>query len=772
MATAKKHPLETLSLSRRNFLQAGGALIVTAAGPLPFIGGAYAQTAAVAGFTTNKPGLNAAQLDSWIAISPDGRVTAFFGKMDMGQGVDVGVAQIVAEELDVAFDKVGVIMGDTASTVNQGGASGSTGIQEGAQALRYAAAEARRVLVDAAAKKLNVATDSLTVDNGVVSVKGDASKTISYADLIGGRYFNSELEWNKQIGNPLKVKGKAQPKKVSDYKVVGKPHPRADVFGKVYGLTDYVSDIRVPDMLHARVIRPPVAGATPVSVDALSLKGTGARLVQVKDFLAVVADKEWNAVRGAQALKVNWKQVKPPFPEQKDLYDHIRKAKGTKEEIEEKTGDVDAAFKGAAKIISAEYEWPFQSHASMGPACAVVELKGDKATVFTGSQKPHYTAEGVASMAGLKVEDVHAVWVTGPGSYGRNDAGDAAAEAAVIAKATGRPVRVQGMRADGTGWDPKGPASVHMVRAGFDASGTVIAYEFMTKGFSRLDVNSNESKPADLWVGQVLGADTSKRQYAFRIPEESYAFTNKKMGWTTIAPLLDRNSPLRTSHLRDPVGPQIHFASESFADEMAKAVDADPVAFRLKYLSKDRDKAVVQAAAEKAGWKPRPWPQKARGANGNLVGRGISYAQRSGTTVAVVAEIEVDTATGRIWVSKFTVAHDCGLIINPGLLQTVIEGNVTQMVSRSLYEEVMFDTENVQSVDWATYPIGETPDAPGTIDIVLINRPDVPSSGAGEPSSRPVAGAIGNAFFDATGVRLRRAPFTPERVKAALSTIG
>jgi nicotinate dehydrogenase subunit B len=767
------HPLEKLSLSRRQMLQATGALIVTAAGPLPFIRSADAQPAGTAAaFGTTKPKLLPSELDSWIGISPDGGVTAFFGKMDMGQGVDVAVAQIVAEELDVSFPKVSVIMGDTATTVNQGGASGSTGVQEGAQQLRTAAAEARRILVEAAAKKLNTSPDSLTVADGVVMAKGNTAKKVSYAELIGGRYFNSELEWNKKWGNPLKVKGKAQPKKVADYKIVGQSMPRADVAGKVYGTTDYVTDVRVPGMLHARVIRPPIAGQTPASVDASSIKGTGAKVVRVKDFLAVVADKEWNAIRASQSLKVTWKGNKTPFPDQNDLYDHIRKAKATKEKIEVKDGDVDAAFAGAARTIKAEYEWPFQSHSSMGPGCAVVEIKGDRATVFTGSQKPHYTADAISAMAGIPVENVHAIWVPGPGSYGRNDAGDAAGEAAVIAKATGRPVRVQGMRNEGTGWDPKAPASVSFARAALDKDGNIVAYDFMTKGFSRLDVSSHESDPQDLWVGQVLGADNSKREYVFNVPSESYKFASKRMGWQTVAPLLAQASPLRTSHMRDPLGPQLHFASESFMDEMAHAAGADPVAFRLKHLSKDRDKAAVQAAAEKAGWKPHNQPQRMKGPGGTLAGQGIAYAQRSGTVVAIVAEIEVDPATGRIWGRKFTVAHDCGLIVNPGTLHNVIEGNVTQAMSRSVYEEVTFDRGNVSSIDWATYPIGEMPDTPGAVDIVLINRPEVAPSGAGEATSRPMAGAIANAFFDATGVRIRRAPLTPERVKAALSHVG
>jgi CO/xanthine dehydrogenase Mo-binding subunit len=525
-------------------------------------------------------------------------------------------------------------------------------------------------------------------------------------------------------------------------------------------------------MLHARVIRPPVAGATPASIDASSLKGTGARLVRVKDFVAVVADKEWSAIRGAQMLKVNWKRVKSPFPDQKDLYDHIRNAKPTKSKTEENVGDVEAAFKTAAKTIKSEYEWPFQSHASMGPACAVVDVKADHALVFTGSQKSHYTQQGVAAMVGLAPEKVHAIWVPGPGSYGRNDAGDAAAEAAVISKATGRPVRVQGMRQDGTGWDPKPPASVHFARAGFDGSGNVVAYEFMSKGFSRVDVNSNEGRPQDLWVGQVLGADNSKRQYLFTVPSNSYKFSNKRTSWQTIAPLLERASPLRTSHMRDPLGPQTQFASESFTDEMAAAAGVDPVAFRLKYATDPRDKAAIQAAAEKADWKPHNRPQRLKGPNGTLVGQGIAYAQRNGAVVAVVAEIEVDTATGRIWARKMTVAHDCGLIVNPGELHRVIEGNIVQSTSRALYEEVMFDRDNVTSIDWATYPIAETPDAPARIDIVLINRPEVPSAGAGESSTKPTPGALANAFYDATGVRIHRAPLTPERVKAALAAVG
>jgi nicotinate dehydrogenase subunit B len=772
VSTSTGKGLETLSLSRRQMLQATGALIVTAAGPLPFIGSADAEPAGAPAFGTTKPALDPAQLDSWIAVSPDGRVTAFFGKIDQGQGVDVAVAQIVAEELDVALAKVVVIMGDTATSVNQGGASNSTGIKAGAQQLRFAAAEARRLLVAAAAGRLGVPPDSLVVENGIVAARNDPAKRIGYAELIGGRFFDRPVEWNKKWGNALEIRGKAQPKAVADYRIVGTSPPRADVAGKVYGATDYVTDIRLPDMLHARTLRPPVAGGVPATVDESSIQGTGARVVRIGDFLAVVADREWAAIRAMQTLKVTWTSSAHPFPGQDALYDHIRSAKPTRQKIVADVGDVDAAFQTAARTISAEYEWPFQSHAIMGPSCAVAEVSGYRATVFTGSQKPHYVSEGVAAVTGLAAGNVHVVWVPGPGSYGRSDADDTAAEAAALAKATGRPVRVQGMRAHGTAWDPKGPAGVHAVRAAFDRSGNVVAYAFVGKGFSTVDVDSHGSHSKDLWIGQVLGADTGKRVYSGNVPADSYRFGSKRLTWMTIAPLLDRASPLRTSHFRDTTGPQIHFASESFMDEMAHAVGIDPVEFRLKHLAKDREKAAVRAAAEKADWRPRDKPRRGKGAGGTLVGQGFAYAFRGGTVVAVVADIEVDPATGRIWGRKFTVAHDCGLIVNPAILKTVIEGNIVQSMSRALFEEVMFDRDNVTSVDWATYPIADIQDAPEAIDIVLLDRPDVPPSGAGEPSSRPVAGAIANALFDATGVRLRRAPFTPERVKAALQAVG
>ncbi|HWC94366.1 MAG TPA: molybdopterin cofactor-binding domain-containing protein, partial [Pseudolabrys sp.] len=745
---------EAFALSRRTMLLGGGALVVSVGAGLSLdtllaINEAYAQG--------TKPPLTPDQLSSYIAVNADGSVSAFFGKMDMGHGLHVAIGQMVAEELDVAFARVSVIMGDTATSVNQGGASGSTGIQLGGKQMRMAAAEARRVLVEMAAGLLSAPVDQLAVSDGTVSVKSDPAKRISYAQMIGGRYFNVTLDWNKKDGNPLYAPGKAQPKKPSEYKIVGQPIKRADVAPKVFAIENFVTDVKVPGMVHGRMIRPAVAGSVPVKVDERSIKDIpGAKVVWDKGFLGVVADKEWDAIKAAQALKVEWSAVEPPFPEQAALYDHLRKTPARKAQVEKQNGNVEEAFKTAARVIEAEYEWPFQSHASMGPACALVEIKDGNVTCWSGTQKGHFQQQGIAATLNIPVDKVRVIWTPGPGSYGRNDADDAAMDAAILAQAVGKPVRMQYMRDQGTGWDPKGPASIHKARAAIDPAGKVTAYEFTSKAFPRVDVNSNGSKPWDTLAGQMRELPL-KSGDGFGVPAESYAFDNKKLAWETIPPLLERASPLRTSHLRDPVGPQIHFASESFMDEVAAGLGLDAIEFRMRHLKDPRDIAVIKAAAAKAQWDTRPSPRKDQTGN-KVSGRGIAYAQRGGTRVAVIAEVDIDRASGKIWARKFTVAHDCGQIINPDGLTKCIEGNIVQGVSRTLWEEVTFDRKSVTSVDWLSYPILDITETPGVIDVVLLDHPELPPTGAGEPSIRPVAAAIANAIFDATGVRIRRVP--------------
>lgn len=764
--------LET-RVQRRSVLKGAGALVVS--GSIP---GFVSQAGAA-----DQPlwrQLSPGQLDTYLKISEEGAVTAFFGKMDMGQGVDISIAQIVADELDVPLDRVEVVMGDTALTVNQGGASGSSGLEEGGIPLRNAAAEARRVLMDLAAEKLEVSVAQLATENGAVIVGRDPTRQLGYGELIGGRHFDVRLEWNGRYGNGLRAEGIANPKHPSEYQVVGQPALRRDLPGIVMGTHQYVVDVKVPDMVHGRVVRPSVAGSVPTAVNENSIRSIlGASVVHEGDFLGVVAEREWDAIRAARQLEVTWSEVEPPFPEMDELYTYIRRAPVVREsagggrspDVAPDKASVEAALAEADRVIEAEYEFPFQSHGCMAPACAVCDYRGDSATLWTGSQKPHYAAEGVAKLLDLPVENVRGIWVLGPGSYGRSDAGDAAMDAALMSRAVGRPVRVQGMRDEGTAWDPKAPASVHYVRAGFDSEGNVVGYEFRMKAFSVGDTESNESNPSHTLAGMLTGWPNAS-VHRLSNPGDRYEFPNKVRYWQTIAPLLGKASPLRTAHLRDPLGPQNHFASESFIDEMAIAVAADPVEFRLQYLKEARDADVLRAAAERYGWEPRVSGPTAIPAGGVVTGRGVAYTRRGDSVVAVIAEVEVNLDTGRVWPRKFVVAADQGLVVNPLWLERTLEGNIIHATSRALHEEVRFSPEHVTSVDWVSYPILEMDLAPEEIDVVIVNRPELPVYGAGEPSTRPVTPAIANAIFDATGLRIRRVPFTPERIRSALETVS
>jgi nicotinate dehydrogenase subunit B len=753
------------TLSRRQTLFAGGALVVA------YLARAMDTDAATKGGAESKPALTPPELDSWVAVRPDSSVVGYFGKVDIGLGIQVAIAQIIADEMDVEFDQVSIIMGDTAATINQGGASGSTGLELGSVSMRNAAAQARSILLGLAAKKLASPVETLDVTGGVVSVRGAIGRRVSYGELIGGRYFDVQLQWNGKTGNDLLVGGTARLKNHAQYRVVGKSVPRADIPDKLLGREVYNTDIRVPGMLHGRMIRPPAAGALPVTVDQASLSHLpDVQVVWSDGLLGVVAAKEWNAVKAARDLRVEWSSPAAAFPAQNALYEAIEAATSVAKGGAEPVGDTTAALAGAAKVISATYCWPFQSHASMGPACALADVQADQATIWTGDQKPHYIRDGVAALLKLPAEKVHGIWLRGPGSYGRNDGGDAALDAAYLSKAVGKPVRVQGMRADGIAWDPKGPASVHHVCAGLDASGLVVALSFRSKAFSRENIASHPDDPTQSLTCQLMGMPV-KTKHAFDAPEEDYDFANRDLGWEVVPALLDRASPLRTSHLRDPLGPQLNFASESFIDELAFATSTDPVAFRLQYLKDKRSITVIEAAAKEAQWTPRP----ARGAKpvGDLLsGRGIAFARRKNTRVAVICEVEVNRRTGRIWPRHWVVAHDCGLIVNPDNLRLVIEGNILHATSRALFEEVRFNEHTVTSIDWVSYPILEMRDAPETIDIVLIDHQDALPLGAGEPATRPVAAAIANAAFDATGIRFRHAPLNAQRVKAAFLQIA
>jgi len=743
-------------VTRRDFLRSGGALVVSFAlpgcvtqaieeTPLPIAEGPWPAK------------LDASALDTWLAIGADGSVTANVGKIDAGMGIGTAFAQIVAEELDVPLERVTIVMGDTATTPDQRGTGSSNGIMQGGAGLRRAGAAGRAALLDLASKRLGVPVGELDVHEGVVTSRHDATKRVTYAGLVGGKRFD------------VKVPEKAKAKDPRTYRIVGQPVPRLDIPRKVRGEYRYVADLAVPGMLHARVIRPPAAGARLLRVNESQRLPGLVKVVRHRDFLGVVCEREEQAVAAARALEAEWSSPPPMYWDGYDaLYEHLRTgvAVTTRHDKEDARGDVDAAMASAARTVEARYEYPFQSHASMGPACAVARVREGSAVVWSGGQKPYPLRGAIAELLGLPREKVRVVWMPGPGSYGMNDADDCAADCALLAQAVGRPVRLQYMRADATGWDPKGPPIAFRLRAGLDASNGVSAWDCEARGFSGRIRPSGTDVPGDSLAGQLMGLEAKSTELP-QFPEESYGFAAKRkvshlLPWTQ-----SLGTPLRTAHLRDPDGMATCFASESFADEVAYAAGMDPVEFRLRYLTQPGEAAVVKAAAEKAGWQRHTAP---RAPQGRLVrGQGIAYAPRHGSLVAIVADVEADRESGNFRVTRFTVAHDCGFVVNPLNLRGTIEANLMQAMSRAKHEAVRFDSHRVLSVDWITYPIIDIREAPDAVDIVILNNvPGAKSLGAGEPTTRPVAAAIANALHDALGVRVRRVPFTPESVLAAI----
>ena len=757
--------MTNLQLSRRAFLTASGALMVGLASPE-----VLAQAAKPSPLSPNNPKLLADRLDAYLAIDKNGKVDVFYGAIDGGQGLETSIAQMVAEELDVPLSSIRMIMGDTRRTLNMGGASGAQGVSRRGTSLMKAAALARQILLEDAARHFKTSTKDLVVKDGVISLRNHPAKKITYGQIIGDKTFQTNVRWNGQWGNPHDIATDAPLKSYKDYQIIGQSPRRIDLPKKVFGEQDFPGDVRLPGMLHARMLRPAIAGSVPVSVDEKTIAHIpGARVVHIKDFLAVVAPKEWDAVRALRALKVTWSNSQPNFPTHKEVHTHIRKAKVTQRTIERENGRLEDGLAKATRVISGEYEYPTHSHASMGPGCAVADVRADGATIYTSTQKPHYAADGIADLLNIPRESVHVIWMFGTGSYGRNDQGDATADAAVLSKALGKPVRVQWMREESLGWDPKGTAAVNFCQAGIDEKGEVIAYELISRGFSRENVATNEGRASATLAGQLLGAKLEPKN-SFNIPFASYTFAHNRVGWETVAPLMDRASPLRSTHLRDPYGPPILFGSESFMDEIAAATNMDPVDFRLRYLTHPRDKDAVRIAAEKAGWQKRVSPRKDIDTSADVVeGRGIAYRRHFDTFIAVVAEVRVHRKTGVVQPTRLVCAHDVGLIINPETLRHVIERQLVYGTGRTTVEELTWDHNMVTSVDWQSYPVLHMEHVPPRIDIHLIERPEAAPSGAAEMALGLVPAAMGNAVFDATGVRLRKIPFTPSYVKAQLA---
>ena len=759
--------MDTKSISRRQLLKGTGALVVSFSfwGP---VSQALAQGAAQSGRPTapaHNGDLDATQLDSWLAVAQDGKVTIFTSKVELGTGVETALAQMVAEELDVPFKRIYMDVGDTDRTVDQAVTAGSRTLERAGPQLRQAAAAGRQQLLKLASARLGVPADRLTVNDGVVSVIGSPAKKISYGDLVNGKRFDVQVSATG-TGWDMKIAPEVPAKNYKDYKIVGTSVARVDLPAKFTGEFTYTQDVRVPGMLHGRVVRPPTVNSKPASVDESSVRDIPGivKIVQEGNFVGVVAETEWAAIRAARSLKVTWSAPGTKLPANTgQVDDYLKNTKSFRDQVAVNKGNVETTISQASKVYQATYHWPFQIHGMIAPSCAVADVRDGQATIWAGSQGPFATRGRVANLLGIPPQNVRVLYRESSGCYGRLSTDDVPEDAAVMSRAVGKPVRVQWMREDEHAWEPKGPQQLISVRAAVDTQGKVVAWDYLdrsfpwtTSGTALLASQQLGIKPTGPGAPNGTGGGG-----------DIYTFDHQKVVAALIPWVQPDPTPLRTSNLRAPGELARTFATESFIDEMAADLAVDPVQFRLRYLNKDvRPTDALRAAAKQAQWKERPSP--APPAPGpKATGRGVAIANRANTITAAVAEVEVDKTTGKVLVKRVSFAHDCGLIVNPDGLKNQIEGNIIQGISRTLMEQVQFDESGIKSLDWASHPIITYQDIP-QIDIVLINRPEMGPLGGGEPSISPVPGAIANAIFDATGVRLREIPLTPKRVLAGL----
>jgi len=764
--------------SRREFLKSGGALIVSFSASAAWLDRAFAQGP----FGTQDQRV-ARQLDSWLAIGADGRVTAYTGKCELGQGIYTAQTQLVAEELSVPVARVTLIQCDTSVAPDQGTTSGSqsTPTNFNEANLAQACATAREALLRLGAARLGVQVDQLTIVDGVIGVQGDASRWVGYGDLVGGKKFNLTLSPTAKRRTP------------DTWTVLGKPIRRVDMAAMATGAFEFVHNVRLPGMLHGRVVRPPSVGATLASVDEGSIRDLSGivKVVVNKNFVGVVAAKPWQAIQAAEKLKATWTPGES-LPSQRDFYAQLRSLKPSRDTLLVNSQDVDELLAKASAVLKATYLHPYQMHASIGSSCAVADVRDGKATIWSPTQSAYPTRSGAARVLGIPVESVRVIFTRGSGCYGINGADTVSYDAALLSQAVGKPVRVQLSRKDEMAWENYGMAYVIDQRVGVDASGAIVAWDY--EGWSpTLGGRPGYDRPGNVITGQLLGFPPAAFTPRTPAPEPGGSLNNNSnavpsylagciagrcggAGTVKGERVLSHSvpSPFFTGPLRSPSRLQNTFAHESFMDEIAAHVKADPVAYRLRHLSDPRLSHVVQEAAKAARWEPRPSPRPGAARTGVASGRGISCVAYEGDNgyVAMVAEVDVDQATGQVKATKFFVAQDCGPISNPDGMRNQIEGGALQGMSRALGEEVTWDDHKVTSIDWRTFHSLTLGAAMPSIESVLINNTKAEATGAGETAITIVAAAIGNAIFDATGARVRKIPFTPERVKAALDARG
>ncbi|RIX98495.1 aldehyde dehydrogenase [Aureimonas flava] len=698
----------------------------------------------------------------FLAIGADGGVTAFNGHVDLGTGIRTALAQIVAEELGVPFDSVTMVLGSTAGAPNQGATIASETIQVTAIPLRTAAATARAHLVAVAARRMGADPHALVAEDGVVRTEPPSNVFLPFADLVAGAAVR------------LTIDPQAPLKPAAQYRIIGRSQPRVDIPAKATGTFIYVHDVRVPGMLHGRVVRPPYAGfdAGPhVGTSFLGLDEASVAdvpglvaVVAIGDFVGVVAEREENAVLAMQRLQVAWAPP-PPVPDLNAPEAALRGNPSTARLLTDR-GDVDRALRGVAEPMDRTYVWPYQMHGSIGPSCAVADWREDGLTVWSGTQNPFPMRADLARLLDLAEDRIAVHRLEAAGCYGRNCADDVTADAALLSRAVGSPVRVQLTREQEHAWEPKGAAQVVDVRGGLDAEGGPAGYEFETRYPSNLAPTL-----ALILTGKVAPvADVLQMGDRTAIPP--YAFSNLRVTVHDMPPIA------RASWFRGVSAMPNTFAHESFIDELASAAGVDPIEYRLRYLHDPRAADLVRAVAERAQWVPHERPGTHGGEGDILYGRGFAYAvyvhgKFPGTAAAWaawVADVAVNKATGEVALTRVVCGQDTGQVVNPDGVRHQIHGNVLQSASRVLKEEVRFSPTAVTSREWGAYPILQFPEVP-EIDVLMVPRPDDPPLGAGESASVPSAAAIANAIFDATGVRFRELPITPERVRAALNPL-
>ncbi|MBR0933817.1 molybdopterin cofactor-binding domain-containing protein [Bradyrhizobium jicamae] len=696
-------------------------------------------------------------LETFITITSDGAVNAYNGHVDLGTGIRTALGQIVAEELDVSFARVVVILGDTAVVPNQGATIASETIQISAVPLRMAAAQARHFLIARAAGRLELPAGELAVEDGLI--RGHDNRSLSYGELIAGETIRLELADDVPV------------KAISAYSVVGKSVPRVDLPAKATGELVYVHDVRLPGMLHGRVVRPPYAGvdAGPfvgtslIAVDEASVRDIPGivAVVQIADFVGVVAEREENAIKAAAQLKVSWKPA-PALTDLTDIEKALRANPSTPRTLIDK-GDVDEAIRAATKPMPRTYIWPYQMHGSIGPSCSVADYGDGAIRVWSGTQNPHILRGDLALLIDRPETEIEVVRMEAAGCYGRNCADDVSADALLLSRAVGRPVRVQLTREQEHAWEPKGTAQLMDVNGGLNADGSVAGYDFATR------YPSNGAPTLALLLTGRIAPEAAVFEMGDRTAIPPYDFENLRVVANDTPPIL------RASWFRGVSALPNTFAHESYIDELAAEAGVDPIEYRLRYLKDKRAIDLVNAVAERAGWTPRMVRQDPE-AEGDIVnGRGFAYALYvhskfpgyGAAWSAWIADVAVNKSTGDVSVTRVVAGQDSGLMINPDGVRHQIEGNVIQSTSRALMEEVSFERGAVTAREWGAYPIIKFPDVP-KIDVLMLPRQDQPPLGVGESASVPSAAAIANAIYDATGVRFRELPFTPERILKGL----